>query len=80
MRCEEVYFETYKRAPEGGLLSALTGFRRSARTLTISTERSTDWRSIKGIHIAYSRKENGVVELQSLNFPQARSVPCEQHP
>jgi len=24
----------------------------------------------KGIHIAYSRKENGVVELQSLNFPK----------
>ena len=24
----------------------------------------------KGIHIAYSKKENGIVELQSINFPK----------
>ena len=37
----------------------------------------------KGIHIAYSRKENGVVELQSLNFPKrvqfhVNSIPEEK--
>ena len=34
----------------------------------------------KGIHIAYSRKENGVVELQSLNFPKRAQFHVAQVP
>ncbi len=34
----------------------------------------------KGIHIAYSRKENGVVELQSINFPKRAQFHVNQIP
>lgn len=69
MRCEEVYFETYGRSPEA---IAFCPYRISPLGAHIDHQ----WGKInglaidKGIHIAYSRKENGVVELQSLNFPK----------
>ena len=82
MRCEEVYFETYGKAPEA---VAFCPYRISPLGAHIDHQ----WGKInglaidKGIHIAYSRKENGVVELQSLNFPKraqfhVNSIPEEK--
>ena len=82
MRCEEVYFETYGKAPE-----ALTFC--PYRISPLGAHIDHQWGKIngfaidKGIHIAYSKKENGVVELQSLNFPKraqfhVRSIPDEK--
>ena len=82
MRCEEVYFETYGRSPEA---IAFCPYRISPLGAHIDHQ----WGKInglaidKGIHIAYSRKENGVVELQSLNFPKraqfhVNSIPEEK--
>ena len=79
MRCEEVYFDTYGKAPEAIAFC----------TYRISPLGDHQWGKInglaidKGIHIAYSRKENGVVELQSLNFPKraqfhVNSIPDEK--
>ena len=34
----------------------------------------------KGIHIAYAKKENGVVELQSINFPKRAQFHVNQIP
>lgn len=82
MKCEEAYFETYGRAPEA---VAFCPYRISPLGAHIDHQ----WGKInglaidKGIHIAYSRKENGVVELQSLNFPKRaqfhiNSIPDEK--
>lgn len=82
MRCEEIYFETYGRSPEA---IAFCPYRISPLGAHIDHQ----WGKInglaidKGIHIAYSRKENGVVELQSLNFPKraqfhVNSIPEEK--
>lgn len=82
MRCEEVYFDTYGKAPEA---VAFCPYRISPLGAHIDHQ----WGKInglaidKGIHIAYSRKENGVVELQSLNFPKraqfhVNSIPDEK--
>ena len=82
MRCEEIYYYTYKRMPEA---VAFCPYRISPLGAHIDHQ----WGKInglaidKGIHIAYSRKENGVVELQSLNFPKraqfhVNSIPEEK--
>ena len=82
MKCEEVYFETYGKTPEA---VAFCPYRISPLGAHIDHQ----WGKInglaidKGIHIAYSRKENGVVELQSLNFPKraqfhVNSIPDEK--
>lgn len=82
MRCEEVYFDTYGKTPEA---IAFCPYRISPLGAHIDHQ----WGKInglaidKGIHIAYSKKENGVVELQSLNFPKraqfhVREIPDEK--
>ena len=69
MGCVEEYRKTYKKDPEA---VAFCPYRISPLGAHIDHQ----WGKInglaidKGIHIAYSRKENGVVELQSLNFPK----------
>ncbi len=69
MRCEEVYFSTYGRVPDN---TSFCPYRISPLGAHIDHQ----WGKInglaidKGIHIAFGRKENGVVELQSLNFPK----------
>lgn len=69
MNCVEKYTEVYGRDPEA---KAFCPYRISPLGAHIDHQ----WGKInglaidKGIHIAYSRKENGVVELQSLNFPK----------
>lgn len=69
MKCEEVYFQTYGRAPDA---VAFCPYRISPLGAHIDHQygKINGLAIDKGIHIAYSRKENGVVELQSLNFPK----------
>ena len=69
MKCEEVYLKTYGKAPEA---VAFCPYRISPLGAHIDHQlgKINGLAIDKGIHIAYSRKENGVVELQSLNFPK----------
>lgn len=69
MRCEEVYFKIYGKAP-GAV--AFCPYRVSPLGAHIDHQHGkiNGLAIDKGIHIAYNRKENGVVELQSLNFPK----------
>ena len=82
MRCEEIYFKTYGKAPEA---IAFCPYRISPLGAHIDHQygKINGLAIDKGIHIAYSRKENGVVELQSLNFPKraqfhVNSIPDEK--
>ena len=69
MRCEEKFSEIYGRSPEG---TAFSPYRicpigaHSDHNLGKITGLAID----KGIHIAYSAKHNGVVEMVSLQFPK----------
>ena len=67
MRCEEVYFETYGKAP-GAV--AFCPYRISPLGAHIDHQHGkiNGLAINKGIHIAYNQKENGVIELRSLNF------------
>ena len=69
MKCEETYFKTYGKVPEA---MAFCPYRISPLGAHIDHQygKINGLAIDKGIHIAYSRKENGVVELQSLNFPK----------
>lgn len=82
MKCEEVYFQTYGRTPEA---ISFCPYRISPLGAHIDHQygKINGLAINKGIHIAYSRKENGVVELQSLNFPKraqfhVREIPDEK--
>lgn len=69
IKCIEVYEEYYKKEPEA---LAFCPYRISPlgahidHQLGVINGLAID----KGIHIAYSTKLNGVIELQSLNFPK----------
>ena len=69
MRCEEVFRETYNRDPDG---LAFCPYRISPLGAHIDHQfgKINGLALDKGIHIAYSPKHNGVVELKSLNFPK----------
>ena len=82
MKCEEVYFNTYGRAPEA---MAFCPYRISPLGAHIDHQygKINGLAIDKGIHIAYRRKENGVIELQSVNFPKraqfhVNSIPEEK--
>jgi len=69
MRCEEKFHEIYGRAPEGVSFSPY-------RICPIGAHSDHNLGKItglaidKGIHIAFSEKHNGVVEMSSLQFPK----------
>lgn len=67
MRCEEVFFTTYRRAP-----SAITFCPYRICPMGAHSDHQfgkiTGFAIDKGIHIAYQAKQNGIVELASLNF------------
>ena len=69
MRCEDLYLKTYGRIPES---LAFCPYRISPLGAHIDHQygKINGLAIDKGIHIAYSRKDNGVVELQSINFPK----------
>ena len=69
MRCEELFRETYGREPDG---VSFCPYRVSPLGAHIDHQfgKSNGLALDRGIHIAYAPKHNGVVELQSLNFPK----------
>jgi len=69
MRCEEVFHEIYHRDPDG---IAFCPYRISPLGAHIDHQygKINGLALDKGIHIAWSAKRNGVVELKSLNFPK----------
>ena len=73
MKCEEVYFETYGREAESRVFCP---YRISPLGAHIDHQygKINGLAIDKGIHIVYSRKENGVVELQSVNFPNPSRI------
>lgn len=82
MRCEEVFHDTYNRDPDG---LAFCPYRISPLGAHIDHQygKINGLALDKGIHIAYSPKHNGVVELKSLNFPKraqfhVASIPYEK--
>lgn len=72
MRCEEKYRELYGRDPEA---IAFCPYRISPLGAHIDHQlgKINGLAIDKGIHIAYSAKHNGVIELQSINFPGKRA-------
>ncbi len=82
LKCTKVYEEAYKREPDA---VAFCPYRISPLGAHIDHQ----WGIInglaidKGIHIAYGAKKNGVIELQSVNFPKRaqfhiRAIPPEK--
>ena len=69
MKCEEIYKKLYYKTPKE---TAFCPYRISPLGAHIDHQygKINGLAIDKGIHIAYSHKENGVVELQSLNFPK----------
>ena len=69
MKCEELYAATYGREPEE---IAFCPYRISPLGAHIDHQfgKINGFAIDRGIHIAYSAKRNGVVELQSVNFPK----------
>ena len=69
MRCEEVFEATYNRPADA---MAFCPYRISPLGAHIDHQygKINGLALDKGIHIAYSAKRNGVVELQSVNFPK----------
>ena len=67
MRCEEIFEETYRKAPED---VAFCPYRICPIGAHVDHQlgRITGLAIDKGIHFAYSPKQNGVIELQSLQF------------
>ena len=82
MRCEEVYEQYYHKQPEA---ISFCPYRVSPLGAHIDHQNGkiNGFAIDKGIYIAYSVKHNGVVEVQSLNFPKraqfhVASVPEEK--
>ena len=82
MKCQEKFFNTYKKEPEGVAFC-------SYRVCPIGAHSDHQYGKItglaidKGIHIAYAPKQNGVIELSSLQFDKraqfhVNSVPNEK--
>ncbi|MDO5021878.1 MAG: galactokinase family protein [Eubacteriales bacterium] len=67
MRCEERFFEIYGKEPEGLSFSPYRICPIGAHS-DHNLGKITGFAIDKGIHFAYAPKQNGVVELQSLQF------------
>ncbi len=69
MRAVEVFEQTYKKSPQH---TAFTPYRVCPLGAHSDHQlgRITGFAIDKGIHIAYGPKENGVIEIQSLQFPK----------
>lgn len=82
MLCEDRYFELYDRAPEA---LAFCPYRIAPLGAHIDHQNGliNGFAIDKGIHIAYGKKESGICELRSLNFPKraqfhVRDIPPEK--
>ena len=69
MLCEQKFFETYGRDPDGISFSPYRICPIGAHS-DHNLGKITGFAIDKGIHIAWSPKRNGVVEMQSLQFPK----------
>ena len=69
MKCEEKFFERYGREAEGVTFSPYRICPIGAHS-DHNLGKITGMAIDKGIHIAYSKKKNGVVEMSSLQFPK----------
>lgn len=67
MRCEERFYEIYKKDPAGITFSPYRICPIGAHS-DHNLGKITGFAIDKGIHIAYRPKQNGVVEMQSLQF------------
>ena len=79
MRCEEAYFDTYRHAPKA---VSFCPYRISPLGAHIDHQygKINGLAIDKGIHIAYGPKQNGIIELQSLNFPKRAQFHVSQVP
>lgn len=82
MKCEDKFFEIYKRQPAGISFCPYRICPIGAHS-DHQKGKITGFAIDKGIHIAYAPKQNGVIELQSLQFPKRAqwhiaSVPSEK--
>ena len=82
MDCQQKFRDTYKREPEGLSFSPYRVCPIGAHS-DHQLGKITGFAIDKGIHIAYSPKQNGVIELSSLQFPKraqwhVRAVPEEK--
>ena len=82
MDCVTKFRETYRRDPEG---LSFCPYRVCPLGAHVDHQlgKVTGFAIDKGIHIAYSPKQNGVIELSSLQFPKraqwhVRAVPEEK--
>lgn len=72
MRCEELFLEKYNKLPSGVAFSPY-------RVCPIGAHSDHQYGKItgfaidKGIHVAYGVKNNGVIEMASLQFPDKRA-------
>lgn len=69
MRYEEVFYNTYKKEPEGVAFCPYRVCPIGAHS-DHNLGKITGFAIDKGIHIAYRTKHNGVIEMQSLQFPK----------
>ena len=69
MKCEEVFESLYRRVPEGLTFSPYRICPIGAHS-DHNLGKITGFAIDKGIHIAYSPKRNGVIEMTSLQFPK----------
>lgn len=69
MRCEEKYRELYEKSPEA---VAFCPYRIAPLGAHIDHQNGSinGFAIDKGIHIAYGKKESGICEIRSLNFPK----------
>ena len=69
MKCTEVYEQFYHKSPEA---VAFCPYRISPLGAHIDHQfgKINGLAIDKGIHMAYRPKQNGIIELQSLNFPK----------
>ena len=69
MLCEQRFNEIYSRDPEGVSFSPYRICPIGAHS-DHNLGKITGFAIDKGIHIAYSTKQNGVIEMVSLQFPK----------
>ena len=69
MLCEESFFKIYNRAPSGLSFSPYRICPIGAHS-DHNLGKITGFAIDKGIHIAYNTKQNGVIEMTSLQFPK----------
>ena len=79
MRCEEMFYQTYDREPDG---VAFCPYRICTLGAHIDHQNGkiNGFAIDKGIHIAYHLKHNGIIELMSLQFEKRAQFHVHETP